>query len=84
MERQGLENGFRERSVVRINGVIAVDDRYAGTYAGRRVLYRQFTVVPRTQGLALIFHYVEPADEPAALAEAAAIAATWRIHESSR
>ena len=58
VERQGLENGFRERSVVRINGVIAVDDRYAGTYAGRRVLYRQFTVVPRTQGLALIFHYV--------------------------
>jgi len=84
VERQGLENGFRERSVVRINGVIAVDDRYAGIYAGRRVLYRQFTVVPRTQGLALIFHYVEPADEPAALAEAAAIAATWRIHESSR
>jgi len=84
VERQGLENGFRERSVVRINGVIAVDDRYAGTYAGRRVLYRQFTVVPRTQGLALVFHYVEPADEPAALAEAASIAATWRIHESSR
>jgi len=40
--------------------------------------------VPRTQGLALIFHYVEPADEPAVLAEAASIAATWRIHESSR
>jgi hypothetical protein len=83
-ERQGLENGFRERSVVRINGVIAIDDRYGGVYQGRRVVYRQFTAVPRTQGLALIFHFVEPADEQAALAEAASIAATWRIREASR
>lgn len=83
-ERQGLENGFRERTVVRINGVIAVDDQYGGTYQGRRVVYRQFTAVPRTQGLALIFHFVEPADEPAALAEAASIAATWRIREAPR
>jgi hypothetical protein len=83
-ERQGLLNGFRERSVVRINGVIAVDDQYGGSYQGRRVLYRQFTAVPRTQGLALVFHWVEPADERAALAEAASIAATWRIREASR
>jgi hypothetical protein len=83
-ERQGLENGFRERSVVRINGFIAVDDRYGGTYEGRRVIYRQFTAVPRTQGLALVFHYVEPADEKAALAQAASIAATWHIREASR
>ncbi len=83
-ERQGLEDPYRERSVVRINGVIAVDDRYGGTYQGRRVLYRQFTAVPKTKGLALIFHFVEPADEQAALAEAASIAATWRIREESR
>ncbi|HEV8671198.1 MAG TPA: Yip1 family protein [Candidatus Limnocylindria bacterium] len=83
-ERQGLENGFRERSVVRLNGVITVDDRYGGTYEGRRVVYRQFTAVPRTQGLALVFRYVEPTNEQAALAEAAAIAATWRIREASR
>ena len=83
-ERQGLENAWRERSVVRINGVIAVDDRYGGTYFGRRVLYRQFTAVPRTHGLALIFHYVEPADEQAALAEAASIAATWRFGAAAR
>jgi len=83
-ERQGLENGFRERSVVRINGVIAVDDQYGGTYQGRRVLYRQFTAVPRTKGLALVFHYVEPSDEKAALAQAASIAATWHIREASR
>jgi hypothetical protein len=83
-ERQGVQNAWRERSVVRINGVIAVDDRYGGTYQGRRVLYRQFTAVPRTQGLALIFHWVEPADEQAVLAEAASIAATWRFREESR
>jgi hypothetical protein len=83
-ERQGLVISRYERSVVRINGVIAVDDRYGGIYQGRRMLYRQFTAVPRTQGLALIFHYVEPADEQAALAEAASIAATWRIREASR
>jgi hypothetical protein len=83
-ERQGLENGFRDRSVVRINGFIAVDDQYGGTYQGRRVVYRQFTAVPRTHGLALVFHFVEPADERAVLAEAASIAATWRIREESR
>jgi hypothetical protein len=83
-ERQGLEKGWRERSVVRINGVVAIEDRYGGIYEGRRVLYRQFTAVPRTRGLALIFHWVEPADEQAALAEAASIAATWRIREESR
>jgi len=83
-ERQGLVNSWRERSVVRINGIIAIDDRYGGVYEGRRVLYRQFTAVPRTQGLALIFHFVEPADEQAALAEAASIAVTWRIREASR
>lgn len=83
-ERQGLEHAWRERSVVRINGIVAVDDRYGGVYQGRRVLYRQFTAVPRTQGLALVFHFVEPADEQAALAAAAAIAATWHIREASR
>jgi len=83
-EHQGLQNAWSERSVVRINGVIAIDDRYGGDYQGRRVLYRQFTAVPRTQGLALIFHYVEPANEQAALAEAASIAATWHMRLASR
>ncbi len=63
---------------------VAVDDQYGGTYQGRRVIYRQFTAVPRTQGLALIFHFVEPANEQASLAEAASIAATWRIREAPR
>ena len=83
-ERQAVEGLWRERSVVRLNGVIAVDDRYGGTYLGRRVLYRQFTAVPRTSGLALIFHYVDPPDQQAAFDEAASIAATWHIREESR
>lgn len=83
-ERQGLQSGWRERTVVRINGVVTVDDQYGGTYGGRRMLYRQFTAVPQTRGLALIFHYIEPADERAALAEAASVAATWRIREEPR
>jgi len=83
-ERTGLQNAWRERTVVRINGVVTVDDRYGGTYEGRRMLYRQFTAVPQTRGLALIFHYVEPANEQAALDEAASVAATWRIRKESR
>ena len=67
-----------------INGVIAVDDQYGGTYQGRRVVYRQFTAVPQTRGLALIFHYIEPQSEQAALDEAASVAATWRIRQESR
>lgn len=84
IERAALQNGWRERSVVRINGVVTVDDRYGGTYQGRRMLYRQFTAVPQTRGLALIFHYIEPANEQAALAEAESIAATWRIRKETR
>lgn len=83
-ERAGLQNGWRERTVVRINGVVTVDDRYGGTYEGRRMLYRQFTAVPQTRGLALIFHYIEPPSDQAALAEAESIAATWRIRQEAR
>ena len=84
LERAALENSWRERTVVRINGVVTVDDRYGGTYQGRRMLYRQFTAVPQTRGLALIFHYIEPQSDQAALDEAASVAATWRIRQESR
>jgi hypothetical protein len=79
VERRGLESAWSEREVVRINGAIVVDDRYGGVLEGRRIVYRQFTAVPATQGLALIFHWVDPPDQRAALDEAAAIAVTWRI-----
>jgi hypothetical protein len=48
------------------------------------VLWRQFTAVPGGQGLALVYRVVEPADQRAALDEAAAIAATWHIGSAGR
>jgi uncharacterized protein YbdZ (MbtH family) len=83
-ERVGVHDGWMERGVVRVNGILMVDDRYGGTYEGRHVLWRQFTAVPGGQGLALLYRVVEPADEQAALAEAAAIAATWHINAAGR
>jgi uncharacterized protein YbdZ (MbtH family) len=83
-ERVGLKDGWQERSVTRINGMVVVDDRYGGSYEGRHVLWRQFTAVPGGQGLALVYRVVEPADQQAALDEAAAIAATWHITAQGR
>ncbi len=83
-QRVGLHDTFMERSVVRINGVVVLDDRYGGTYEGRHVIWRQFTAVPGAQGLALLYRVVQPADDQAALAEAAAIAATWHINAQGR
>lgn len=83
-ERRGVQDGWMQRGVVRINNLVMVDDRYGGTYEGRHVLWRQFTAVPGAQGLALLYRVVEPADEQAALAEAAAIAATWHINTQGR
>ncbi len=79
LEKRGLDSGWSERSIVRINGIIVVDDRYGGNLEGRRVVYRQFTAVPAAQGLALVFHFVDPPDRDGALAQAASIAATWKI-----
>ena len=83
-ERVGLKDAWQERSVTRINGLVVVDDRYGGMYEGRHVLWRQFTAVPGGQGLALVYRVVEPADQGAALDEAAAIAATWHITSEGR
>jgi hypothetical protein len=83
-ERVGVNITWQERSVTRINGMVVVDDRYGGTYEGRVVLWRQFTAVPGAQGLALVYHVVLPADQTAALDEAAAIAQTWHITGDGR
>ena len=83
-QRVGLHDSFMQRDMTRINGVVVVDDRYGGTYEGRHVIWRQFTAVPGGQGLALVYRVVEPADDQAALAEAAAIAATWHINAEGR
>lgn len=83
-QKVGLQNTWQERSVVRINGMLVIDDRYGGTYEGRNVVWRQFTTVPGAQGLALVYRNVEPKDPAAALAEAGAIAATWRVNAQGR
>lgn len=78
-ERQGLEQQWRRRDVVRANGLLMVDDRYGGTIDGRSIVVRQFTTVVGRQGLALVYRAVDPPDPAAALAEAASIAATWHV-----
>lgn len=78
-ERRGVAGLQMSRRIVRVNELVVVDDVYRGTYDGRPILWRQFTAVPGASGLALLFHWVEPADDAALLDEAAAIAATWRI-----
>jgi uncharacterized protein YbdZ (MbtH family) len=83
-QRIGLKDGWQQRGVTRINGTVVVDDRYGGTYEGRHVVWRQFTAVPGAQGLALVYRVVEPDDDQAALAEAAAIAATWHFTNEGR
>ena len=75
----GVNERWERRDVVRINDTVVVDDSYGGVYEGRQVVWRQFTAVPGVQGLALLYHIVEPADREASLFEAATIAATWRL-----
>lgn len=78
-ERLGFSATRNERSVERINGKVAVDDRADGTYEGRHIAIRQFTIALRTSGGALQFRFFDPPDVDAAFAQAAAIAATWQL-----
>jgi len=78
-ERLGFSATRNERSVESINGNVAVDDRADGTYEGRHIAIRQFTIATRTSGGALQFRFFDPPDVEAAFAEAAAIAATWHF-----
>jgi len=78
-ERLGFSASRNERSVESINGNVAVDDRADGMYEGRHIAIRQFTIALRTSGGALQFRFFDPPDVDAAFAQAAAIAATWKI-----
>ena len=78
-EQRGYENVRTERTIESVNGLILVDDRTVASIDGRPVALRQFTAVSGTRGLALAFRFVDVADMNAAFAEAAAIAATWRM-----
>jgi hypothetical protein len=78
-ELRGMTEQRGGRDVVRISGMLVVDDRAVGLYEGRRIAYRQFTTVRGTQAYALVFRMIEPPDPQASLDEAARIAATWRL-----
>jgi hypothetical protein len=78
-ERLGFSATRSERAIESINGNVAVDDRADGTYEGRHIAIRQFTIAIRTSGGALQFRFFDPPDVDAAFAEAAAIAATWQL-----
>jgi hypothetical protein len=78
-ERLGFSARRDERSIERINGLVAVDDRADGTYEGRHIALRQFAILVRTGGMALQFRFFDPPDADGAFAQAAAIAATWQF-----
>jgi hypothetical protein len=78
-ERFGFLAKRSERSIETINGLVAIDDLADGTYSGRHIALRQFAIVVKTDGMALQFRFFDPPDVDAALTQAAAIAATWRL-----
>jgi hypothetical protein len=76
--RRGLDATSSSRSIWRNGDLLLIDDTYRGAVDGRPELLRQFTTVIRTQGLALLFRYIEPNDAQA-ISESASIAASWRV-----
>jgi hypothetical protein len=77
--RRGLDRTSSSRSIERSGDLLLVDDTYQGTVDGRPELLRQFTTVVGTQGMALLFRYIEPADPATAMSESTAIASSWRV-----
>ncbi len=67
------------RVIDRTRDLVLVDDTTRGTVAGRPVVLRQFTAVVGSTGMALLFRYIDPPDEAAALAESTSIALTWHV-----
>jgi len=78
-QRRGFSDSRSARSVWRNAGLILIDERTHAVYEGRPVILRQFTAVNGTQVMALVFRFIEPKDEAALMAEAASIAAGWRV-----
>jgi hypothetical protein len=75
--RRGLDRTSSSRAIVRNGIMVILDDTYHGAVDGRPELLRQFTTVVGTQGLALLFRYIEP-DDAKAISESTSIAASWR------
>jgi len=78
-QRRGFSDSGSARLVWRNAGLILIDERTHAVYEGRPVILRQFTAVNGTQVMALVFRFIEPKDEAALMAEAASIAAGWRV-----
>ena len=76
--RRGLAQTSSSRAIERNGTMLLVDDTYRGAVEGRPELLRQFTTVTGTQGMALLFRFIDPNDS-AALAESASIASSWRV-----
>ena len=76
---RGTDDIHTDRVIDRTRDLVLVDDTIRGTVGGRPVVLRQFTAVVGKTGMALLFRYIDPPDERAALAEAASIAITWKV-----
>lgn len=76
--RRGLDRTSSSRSIERNGDLLILDDIYRGTVDGRPELLRQFTTVLGTQGMALLFRYIDPL-EATALDESISIAGSWRV-----
>jgi len=76
---RGTDDIRTDRVIDRTRDLVLVDDSIRGTVSGRPVVLRQFTTVVGKTGMALLFRYIDPPDERAALAEAASIAITWKV-----
>ena len=74
-----LFGGTSSRTIERTRDVLLVDDIFRGSVDGTPELLRQFSTAAGTQGLALQFRFIRPADERAALDESSAIASTWHV-----
>lgn len=77
--RRGLDIRSSSRAIERSGELLLVDDTYRGAVDGRPELLHQFTTVVGSQGLALLFRYIEPKDEAQAISESSSIAASWRV-----
>ncbi|OLC55991.1 MAG: hypothetical protein AUH85_07715 [Chloroflexi bacterium 13_1_40CM_4_68_4] len=80
MALRGFDHVDRtERAVVRIDRAVGLDDRWSGAVRGVRLVERQYAFVVGTRGYVFEFTFYTPADEGAALSQAAEIAASIRL-----
>lgn len=77
--KRGLDVKSSSRTIERSGDLLLLDDLYRGSVDGRPEVLHQFTTVIGSQGLALLFRYIEPKDEAQAISESTSIAASWRV-----